>query len=269
VLLIDGDTVARAKWSAHLVSAGYHVDAGRDSAELEGFLRHGAFDLIVLDAILPGESGLSICHRLSRPDGPAIIFLSDLFDETDRIVGLEVGADDYLSKAHTPLEFLARVRAVLRRCGKRDPAPTSDVGAASWRLDATASWVRSPDGSLVDLTASECALLKVFADRPLRLLSRERLREMTRGDHGDVGNRTIDMKISRLRDKLSACGGRDLIQTQRNQGYIFAARVHPSYDHYIFEKAGRSVTARPAAPAYLSDEGARRTPTAPSNSNKE
>jgi two-component system, OmpR family, response regulator len=249
VLVVDGDTAARAILSVHLEGHGYHVEAARNAAEMEVILDRGPIDLIVLDVMLPGEGGLSICRRVARPGGPAIIIVSDLCDETERIVGLEVGADDYLSKDCNPRELLARVRAVLRRCDRRGRRPAGDVRLLGWRLDAALRQVRSPHGSVANLTAGEFALLQVFVDRPLQVLSREQLRGLTGAEDQHANDRTIDMQISRLRHKLADCGGRDLIRTQRHEGYVFAACVPSSGEGHVFEHPGRSTQILPHRPA--------------------
>ncbi|HLK26206.1 MAG TPA: response regulator transcription factor [Caulobacteraceae bacterium] len=229
ILVVDADAAASAMLSAHLTGHGYRVEAARDAAEMQSMLDRAAFDLIVLDAMLRGEGGLSICRRLCRPGGPALILLSALCDETERIVGLEVGADDYLSKACSPRELLARVRAVLRRCDKPARAPACDVRLLGWQFDASQRQVRSPSGLDVILTAAEYALLQVFVDRPLKVLSRRQLRDLVGGnDNSRVCLRTVGVRISRLRHKLGACGGRNLIRTRRNEGYTFDARSGPT-----------------------------------------
>ena len=196
---------------------------------MERILARRRPDLVVLDVMLPGEGGLSICRRLARPDGPAIIMLSALGDDTDRIVGLELGADDYLAKPCNPRELLARVRAVLRRRTEaralEEPLETA-CEFAGWRRDLVRHELRSPYGVVVNLSSGEFSLLRAFVKRPQRVLSRDQLLEFARGPRSDAFDRAIDVQISRLRRKLK--GGDDgqaLIRTVRNEGYMFAPRV--------------------------------------------
>jgi two-component system OmpR family response regulator len=183
----------------------------------------------VLDIMLPGEDGLAICRRLSAADGPAIIMLSAMGEETDRIVGLELGADDYLPKPCNPRELLARVRAVLRR--RHEPRVSDERLAAAcefagWRLDLVRHELRSPQGVVVNLSSGEFSLLRAFVERPQRVLTRDQLLEFARGPQSDAFDRAIDVQISRLRRKLEdGGGGQELIRTVRNEGYMFMPKV--------------------------------------------
>jgi two-component system OmpR family response regulator len=179
--------------------------------------------------MLPGEDGLAICRRLTGAEGPAVIMLSAMGEETDRIVGLELGADDYLAKPCNPRELLARVRAVLRRRGE-PRAPEDNLGAAcefaGWRLDLVRHELRSPGGVVVNLSSGEFSLLRAFVERPQRVLTRDQLLEFARGPQSDAFDRAIDVQISRLRRKLEDGGGTiELIRTIRNEGYLFTPRV--------------------------------------------
>ena len=227
ILMVDDDPGIRDVVSDFLTRHGYEVETAADATGMEKVLSHGPVDLIVLDVMLPGEDGLAICRRLAKPDGPAIIMLSAMGEETDRIVGLELGADDYLPKPCNPRELLARVRAVLRR---RQEGRGGSVGAAcefaGWRLDLVRRELRSPQGVVVNLTSGEFSLLRAFVERPQRVLSRDLLLDLARGPDSDAYDRAIDVQISRLRRKLEdGAEGQDLIRTIRNEGYIFDARV--------------------------------------------
>jgi len=205
------------------------VETAGDATEMEAALARGPVDLVVLDVMLPGEDGLAICRRLAGPEGPAIIMLSAMGEETDRIVGLELGADDYLPKPCNPRELLARVRAVLRR--RQEPRPSEgELGAgcefAGWRLDLVRRELRSPQGVIVNLSSGEFTLLRAFVERPQRVLTRDRLLDLARGPDSDAYDRAIDVQISRLRKKLDdGSSGVELIRTIRNEGYLFNARV--------------------------------------------
>lgn len=228
ILVVDDDPGIREAVSEFLSRHAFTVETAADASQMESVLARGPVDLIVLDLMLPGEDGLSICRRLSD-DGPPIIMLSAMGEETDRIVGLELGADDYLPKPCNPRELLARIRAVLRR---RNEARTSDGrhGAgfefAGWRLDLVRRELRTPGGVVVNLSSGEFSLLRALAERPQRVLTRDQLLDLARGPDAEAYDRAIDVQISRLRKKMEdGAGGQDLIRTIRNEGYMFAAKV--------------------------------------------
>jgi two-component system OmpR family response regulator len=228
ILMVDDDPGIRDVVSDFLGKHGYAVETAGDSREMEQVLERGPVDLIVLDVMLPGEDGLAICRRLTANDCPPIIMLSAMGEDTDRIVGLELGADDYLSKPCNPRELLARVRAVLRRAEQR--GSRNGVGAgcefAGWRLDLVRRELRSPDGVVVNLSSGEFSLLRAFVERPQRVLTRDQLLDFARGPDSDAFDRAIDVQISRLRRKLDdGASGQDLIRTIRNEGYMFTAKV--------------------------------------------
>jgi two-component system OmpR family response regulator len=229
VLVVDDDPGIRDVISEFLARHGYDVDTAGDGREMERAMANRRPDLVVLDLMLPGEDGLAICRRLSRPDGPAVIMLSAMGEETDRIVGLELGADDYLAKPCNPRELLARVRAVMRR--RREPRGADEtLGAAcefaGWRLDLVRHELRSPQGVVVNLSSGEFSLLRAFVERPQRVLTRDQLLEFARGPQSDSFDRAIDVQISRLRRKLEDSGGTtELIRTVRSEGYIFTPKI--------------------------------------------
>jgi two-component system OmpR family response regulator len=228
IVVVDDDPGIRDVVHEFLSRHGYEVETAADAAGLYRALQRGTVDLIVLDIMLPGEDGLAICKRLAATGGPAVIMLSAMGEETDRIVGLELGADDYLPKPCNPRELLARVRAVLRRRGEPHRAE-AELGAqcefAGWRLDLVRRELRSPEGVVVNLSGGEFSLLRTFVERPLRVLTRDQLLEFARGPDSDAYDRAIDVQISRLRRKLDDGGGNELIRTVRNEGYMFTAKV--------------------------------------------
>ena len=229
ILMVDDDPGICDVVSDFLGKHGYSVECAADAREMEQALERGPVDLIVLDVMLPGEDGLAICRRLAIGDGPPIIMLSAMGEDTDRIVGLELGADDYLAKPCNPRELLARVRAVLRRAEQRNGG-NGELGAgcefAGWRLDLVRRELRSPQGVVVNLSSGEFSLLRAFVERPQRVLTRDQLLEFARGPDSDAFDRAIDVQISRLRRKLDdGGGGHDLIRTIRNEGYMFTAKV--------------------------------------------
>ncbi len=227
ILMVDDDPGILDVVSDFLGKHGYLVETAGDAREMEQALERGPVDLIVLDVMLPGEDGLSIARRLSG-EGPPIIMLSAMGEDTDRIVGLELGADDYLAKPCNPRELLARVRAVLRRAEQRGQANAIGAGCefAGWRLDLVRRELRSPPGVVVNLSSGEFSLLRAFVERPQRVLTRDQLLDFARGPDSDAFDRAIDVQISRLRRKLDdGGGGTDLIRTIRNEGYMFTAKV--------------------------------------------
>jgi two-component system OmpR family response regulator len=230
ILLVDDDPGIRDLVSDFLSKHGYQVTAAEDGAAMDRAIAQAErpFDLVVLDLMMPGENGLEIARRLSAKGGPSIIMLSAMGEDSDRIIGLEVGADDYLPKPCNPRELLARVRAVLRR--RQDPA--GDAGGviaefAGWRLDLVRRELTSPDGVLISLSDGEFSLLRVFVERPQTPLTREGLLELARGRETDSYDRSIDVQISRLRRKLDGAvrNHEELIRTVRNEGYMFTPKV--------------------------------------------
>ena len=231
ILLVDDDPGIRDLVSDFLGRHGYDVTTAEDGAAMDRAIARAEqpFDLIVLDLMMPGEHGLEIARRLAGPNGPAIIMLSAMGEDSDRIVGLEVGADDYLPKPCNPRELLARIRAVLRR--RIEPGATEAAGLLAefdgWKLDLVRRELTSPDGVLISLSDGEFSLLRVFVDRPQQPLAREELLDLARGKGTDSYDRSIDVQISRLRRKLdSATNAHDeLIRTVRNEGYMFTPKV--------------------------------------------
>jgi two-component system OmpR family response regulator len=228
ILMVDDDPGIRDVVSDFLGRHGYRVETAGDAREMEQALERASVDLIVLDVMLPGEDGLAVCRRLAADEAaPPIIMLSAMGGDTDRIVGLELGADDYLAKPCNPRELLARVRAVLRRAEQRSGGGvTAGCEFAGWSLDLVRRELRSPQGVVVNLSSGEFSLLRVFVERPQRVLTRDQLLELARGPDSEAFDRAIDVQISRLRRKLDeGGGGQDLIRTIRNEGYMFTAKV--------------------------------------------
>ncbi|MDB5433429.1 MAG: DNA-binding response regulator [Caulobacter sp.] len=230
ILMVDDDPGIRDVVSDFLGRHGYLVETAADGREMEQILAAMPVDLVVLDVMLPGEDGLMLCRKLAATEGPAIIMLSAMGEETDRIVGLELGADDYLAKPCSPRELLARVRAVLRRRQEpRSHGERLDAGCefAGWRLDLVRRELRSPQGVVVNLSSGEFSLLRAFVERPQRVLSRDQLLDLARGPDSDAFDRAIDVQISRLRRKLDdGGGGQELIRTIRSEGYMFTPKVN-------------------------------------------
>jgi len=232
ILVVDDDREIRDLLARFLRKHGFRVDSAADGRKMWRQLDNGRFDLVVLDLMLPGEDGLSLCRRLRAQAGPAtpVIMLTAIGEEMDRIIGLEMGADDYLAKPFNPRELLARIRAVLRRSGTA-PAPSQATGPddlffAGWHLALDQRELRAPDGYLVDLTGGEFELLCALASRPNRLLSRQQLLDQTKGRDTVAFDRAIDVQISRLRGKIEADPKNPtMIKTVRGAGYFFAVTV--------------------------------------------
>jgi two-component system phosphate regulon response regulator OmpR len=227
IMVVDDDQRMRDLLVRYLGEQGFLVRAVADGAAMDKALAKERFDLIVLDLMLPGEDGLAICRRLrSQPAGPAVIMLTAKGDEVDRIVGLEMGADDYLPKPFNPRELVARVNAVLRRKQASGPpgAPSSDTevhrfGAFELNL-ATRTLMR--DGKQVSLTTGEFSVLKVLAQNPRQPLNRDKLMELARGREYEVFDRSIDVQVSRLRKIIEDDPAHPRhIQTVWGFGYVF------------------------------------------------
>ena len=228
VLVVDDDREIRRLVSRFLSENGMRASAVGDAAEAERALAGGGVDLVVLDLMLPGEDGLSFARRLRQSSAVPILMLTARGEDTDRIVGLEIGADDYLAKPFNPRELLARVRAVLRRSG--ESAPRQGKARlhvfAGWRLDTVRRELRRADGTLVPMTDTEFDLLSVFAEMPQRVLSRDQLLDRLRGRVAQAFDRSIDVAVMRLRRKIETDPAHpELIKTVRNGGYVFTPEV--------------------------------------------
>ena len=223
ILVVDDDASIRDALCDYLEQHGFHARAACDGRAMDAELARAPADLLILDLMMPGEDGLTICRRLG-PTRPPVLMLSALGDTNDRIVGLEVGADDYLGKPFEPRELLARVRAVLRR---RQPAAASQTlwRFGGWCFDPLDRRVIDPAGNDVTLTGGELALLRTFLEHPRRILSRNQLLDFTRGVDADSFDRSIDLRISRLRRKLTERDAADLIETVRGEGYRLVVPV--------------------------------------------
>ncbi|RMF33026.1 MAG: response regulator, partial [Alphaproteobacteria bacterium] len=198
--------------------------------EMDRLLKTGRFDLIVLDVMMPGEDGLSVCRRLSAEGVAPILMLTALGEETDRIIGLEIGADDYLPKPFNPRELLARIKAILRRARRPEPVAGSLSGRrlrfADWVLDTDTRRLRRDDGSEAELTTAEFRLLTAMLERPRFVLSRDQLLDLTAGREAAPFDRSIDNQVSRLRHKIERDPSRpQIITTMRGAGYVLAADV--------------------------------------------
>lgn len=232
ILVVDDDPGIRELTAEFLTRHGYRVDTAPDAAGLREKLAEGSYALIVLDVMMPGEDGLSVLRSLDPATAPAVIILSAVGADVDRIVGLEMGADDYLAKPANPRELLARIRSVLRRRGEEVRPQASPERRyhrfAGWKLDATGRQLFDPDGVVINLSDGEFRLLLALVEHPRRVLSRDQLLDLSRGVNADQFDRAIDVQMSRLRRKLARDGDSggagaetELIRTIRNEGYLF------------------------------------------------
>jgi two-component system OmpR family response regulator len=231
ILIVDDDPEILDLVSRFLRKHGYRVTGVRNGIETRESLAAASIDLVILDLMLPGEDGLSLCRDIRSRSSLPIIMLTAMGEETDRIVGLEMGADDYLPKPFNSRELLARVKAVLRRTAL---APGSVATAksckamefAGWRLDLVRRELTSPEGAATDLSGGEYDMLLAFVEHPQRVLSRDQLLDLARSRIAMSFDRSVDVQVSRLRRKLER--GRDgpaLIKTVRGAGYLFTPAV--------------------------------------------
>jgi two-component system, OmpR family, response regulator len=229
ILVVDDDREIRELLAKFLEKQRFRVTSVRDAREARRVWPNGMFHLVVLDLMLPGESGLDFARWLRSQSEIPIVMLTALGEETDRIIGLELGADDYLAKPFNPRELLARIRAVLRRAGDaatRQEAPPRALRFAGWTLEPPRRRLVNTEGVEVPLTGGEYDLLLALAERPNRVLTRDMLLDLLRGRQAGPFDRAIDVAVSRLRRKLEDDGRRSqLIKTVRGGGYVLAAEV--------------------------------------------
>ncbi len=231
LLIVDDDSEICDLLSEFLVRQGFRVSIAHNGKAMMQVLGEARINLVILDLMLPGEDGLSLCRRLRAGSALPIIMLTALAEPTERIVGLELGADDYLAKPFVPHELLARVRAVLRRSREFEGNNAGgnrqrSLEFAGWRLDVARRELYSPSNALVVLPSGEFDLLLILLERPHRVLSRDTLLDLARGRTAVLFDRSIDVQISRLRRRIEA-DPRDplFIKTVRGGGYVFAAPV--------------------------------------------
>jgi two-component system OmpR family response regulator len=233
ILIVDDDREIRDLLGKFLERQGLRVSLARDARDARRLWPLGRYHLVVLDLMLPGESGLDFARWLRGQSDVPIVMLTAMGEETDRIVGLELGADDYVGKPFNPRELLARIRAVLRRAngeGERakDPPPRA-IRFAGWMLEPARRRLVDPQGAEVSLTGGEYELLTVLVERPNRVLTRDMLMDLLHGRQAGPFDRAIDVAVSRLRRKLEDDGRNpSLIKTVRGGGYVLAATVDRS-----------------------------------------
>ncbi|MGF6495749.1 two-component system OmpR family response regulator [Luteibacter sp. 621] len=233
ILVVDDDHGIRTGVVDYLRKNGLRATAAADGREMFTQLEASAFDLVVLDIMMPGDDGLALCRNLRAGKHKAIpvLLLTARDDETDRIIGLEMGADDYLTKPFSPRELLARIKAVIRRTRMLPPnlritEATEMLAFGTWRLDTTARHLLDEEGTVISLSGAEYRLLRVFLDHPQRVLTRDQLLNLTQGRDAELFDRSIDLQVSRLRQRLQDDAKEQAyIKTVRSEGYVFSMPV--------------------------------------------
>ena len=234
ILIVDDDPQICDLVQGYLKQHGYKIFVAYDGQQMQRQLKKANMDLIILDVMLPGEDGLALCRKLRETSSVSIIMLSAVGDETDRVVGLEMGADDYLAKPFNMRELFARVKALLRRSqgklakeretAKLDSLP--DIKFLDWSLDRKKRRLIAPDGVAVPLTTGEYELLHAFIEHPGRILTRDQLMDLLHGREASAYDRSIDVQVGRLRKKIEIDPKNPkVIITVRGGGYQFTAQV--------------------------------------------
>jgi two-component system, OmpR family, response regulator len=230
ILIVDDDAEIRDLLTQYLVKNGFRVTAVPDGRGMWRALDAGRIDLIVLDLMLPGDDGLTLCRNLRAKSDTPVIMLTARGEETDRIVGLEMGADDYLAKPFSARELQARIKAILRRARNLPENLQAEsarhIHFSGWTLDTAQRQLLSATGVVTPLSGAEYRLLRIFLRHPNRVLNRDQLVDLTQGKEADPLDRSIDVQVSRLRHRLGDDSREPrLIKTVRGEGYVLAATV--------------------------------------------
>ena len=231
ILVVEDDGEMRALIARFLRQNGYRVTAVRDGREMWETLAGASVDLVLLDIMLPGQSGLDLCRALRAKSGVPVIMVTARGEETDRVLGLELGADDYIPKPFGRAELLARVRALLRRARGETGAPQAGASGVllrfgGWTLDTRRRELIAPDGTSIDLSGGEYDLLLAFCEHPQRVLSRDQLLDLARSRSAIGIDRSVDVMVSRLRRKIEPSDDSPaMIKTIRGAGYMFVPAV--------------------------------------------
>jgi two-component system OmpR family response regulator len=228
LLLVDDEATLREPLAEYLSRQGFVVTQAASAADARSRLRDGVPDLVLLDIMMPGEDGLSLCRHLVETRAIPTIFLTAKGEATDRIVGLEIGADDYVVKPFEPRELVARIRSVLRRTTRNHKTPNENelFEFDGWQLDPLKRRLTDAEGAIVAISSAEFRLLMAFLEHPRQVLDRDRLLDMVQGREAHLFDRAVDNQISRLRRKIEADSRNpQLIQTVWGGGYMLAADV--------------------------------------------
>ena len=233
ILIVDDDRDIRSLLADYLEANGYRALAAADGNAMWKILDESRPDLIVLDLNLPGDDGLTLCRKLRAHSTMPVIMLTARSEPLDRILGLEMGADDYLPKPFEPRELLARIRSVLRRSHAMPPTSQAEnvqqMKFSGWTLDLTARHLVNPQGVIIMLSGAEFRLLKVFLEHPNRVLNRDQLLNLTQGREAEIFDRSIDLLVSRLRQRLRDDAREPAyIKTVRSEGYVLSMPVEVS-----------------------------------------
>jgi two-component system OmpR family response regulator len=227
LLLVDDEAALREPLAEYLARQGFVVTQAKSAAEARSLIRDEAPDLVLLDIMMPGEDGLSLCRHLVESRAIPTIFLTARGEATDRIVGLEIGADDYVVKPFEPRELVARIRSVLRRTGRgAQPVENDLMEFEGWKLDPLKRRLIDPEGAVVAISSVEFRLLMAFLEHPRQVLDRDRLLDMVQGREAHLFDRAVDNQVSRLRRKIELDSrSPQIIQTVWGGGYMLAADV--------------------------------------------
>ena len=228
LLLVDDEAALREPLAEYLVRQGFSVSQAANAAQARSLIKTELPELVLLDIMMPGEDGLSLCRHLSDAHAIPTILLTAKGEATDRIVGLEIGADDYVVKPFEPRELVARIRSVLRRSAKGGPPPAEDeqFEFEGWRLDPLKRRLSDPEGAVVSISSVEFRLLLAFLEHPRQVLDRDRLLDMVQGREAHLFDRAVDNQVSRLRRKIEGDHRNPtMIQTVWGGGYMLAADV--------------------------------------------
>lgn len=235
ILLVDDEATLREPLAEYLTRQGFTVEAAESAAAARSVLLDFTPNIVLLDIMMPGEDGLSLCRHLVEARGLPVILLTAKGEATDRIIGLEIGADDYVVKPFEPRELVARIRSVLRRASRSAPAGDMAQDALyvfeHWQLDPLKRKLIDPDGVVISISTAEFRLLRAFLDRPRQVLDRDQLLDMVQGREAHLFDRAVDNQISRLRRKIERDSRQpEFILTVRGGGYRFAADVKRQND---------------------------------------
>ena len=228
LMLVDDEAGLREPLAEYLSRQGFAVSQAAGAAEARSLLLQEVPDLVLLDIMMPGEDGLSLCRHLVESRDIPVILLTARGEATDRIVGLEIGADDYVVKPFEPRELVARIRSVLRRSSRSSPPPADDQAFLfeGWALDPLKRRLTDPEGAVIAISSAEFRLLMAFLENPRKVLDRDRLLDMVQGREAHLFDRAVDNQISRLRRKIEAdTKNPQIIQTVWGGGYTLAADV--------------------------------------------
>ncbi len=229
LLVVDDDPEIRRLLKSYLEKSGYRLEVAADGTQMFAALERSFFDLIILDLMLPGEDGLSLLRKLRIDSNIPVVMLTAMGEETDRILGLEMGADDYLPKPFSPRELLARIKSVLRRSATLpNPSPQEGTEAhfLGWILDLQQHHLLSPEQVVVPLSGGEFRLLRVFVEHGGRVLSRDQLLEFTQGRESNPFDRSVDVLVGRIRKRLQEDSKNpQMLHTVRGEGYLFSPEV--------------------------------------------